>query len=88
MYTSKKIFDTQIYLKDIFGQVQLTVKGSSNRTLPRYEDPILAYRLGYVKVPRIEEDTIRGTFYRQLHLIRYFFFYYYKNILQENKEFN
>ena len=29
--------------KEIGGQVQLMVKGSSNRTLPRFYDPILGY---------------------------------------------
>ena len=35
-------------------KVQLTVKGSSNRTLPRSEELILV-RLGCVQDPRIEE---------------------------------
>ena len=35
-------------------KVQLTVKGFSNRTLPRSEELILV-RLGCVKDPRIEE---------------------------------
>ena len=33
-------------------------------------NPGTYFRLGYVKVPRIEEDSIRGTFDRQLPLIR------------------
>ena len=40
-------------LSNVFcsGQGQLTVKDSSNRMLPRFQEP----RLGYAKVPRIEE---------------------------------
>ena len=40
---------------EFLGQVQLTVKGSLNRTFPRFKEPFLGWVIGYVKVPRIEE---------------------------------
>ena len=39
-----------IILNRYWSQVQLTLKGSSNRKYPQFEEPIL----GNVKVPRIE----------------------------------
>ena len=50
------------------GQGLLTVKGSSNRMLPRFKEPIL----GYVTLRFLEsrKHLIRGTFYCQFPLIQ------------------
>ena len=51
------------------GQGQLTVKGSSKRMLPQFKEPIL----GQVRLRF--NHSFRGTFYRQLPLIRHFIYY-------------
>ena len=56
--SKKKIFEIYILNSKFSGQVQLTVNGSSNRTLiERFLNSrnLFQVRLGYVKVPQIEE---------------------------------
>ena len=48
----------------LWGQGQLIVKGSSNRMLPRFQEPILGYVLNYSL-----KHSIQGIFYRPLPLI-------------------
>ena len=66
------------------GQGQLTVKGSSNRMLPRIECfiDLFQFRLGQVRLRFLEsrKHLFQGTFYRQLPLIQPFF------IILKNKE--
>ena len=62
------MFVLKLYgIPQIMGQGQLTVKGSSNRMLPRFQEPIL----GQVRLSFLEsrKHSIRGTLYRQLPLI-------------------
>ena len=55
-----------------FGLGQLTVKGSSNRMLPRFQEPILD-RLRFLESRKY---SIRGTFYCQLPLFLFSPFLY------------
>ena len=43
------------------GHGQLSVKGSSNRMLPQFQEPIL----GRLRFLELRKHSIRGTFYRQ-----------------------